>query len=564
MHLFKEDKFFFLNYSRNPNNSLKKDELMLITNFNDLYFSNILNFLFENFKYPYYFKRYDFNSLLKKNLNKNIKQNLYPIIFYDINIIFKRYGLDNLLSISESILYEIQLLIKKFSPHKIIFISFSNLFDYQHYSLNEYVKNLNLDIKKKYAENLIYLDSEYIIKKIGQKNSYDYKLFYKYEIMYSYAFCNELAYKAFQLITSLNGLEKKVLVLDCDNTLWPGIVGELEKNFQEKNNFRSFMHIQNLIKNIQNQGILLILNSKNNYKDVKNFFELNKDIFILKFDDFILKKINWNKKTENMLEISKELKLSIDSFIFLDDSKFEIELMNKTYPEITSILVPESINEYISVINNLHYLFRDATLSSEEDKKRFQDYINNKNRNEIKSIMSYDDYISSLSIVLSININNINNINRYSQMTQKTNQFNLTTKRYTESDIINFIDDDKVDVFSIDVSDKFGSSGITGLAIIKLDKNTAFFDTFLLSCRIIGRNIEEKFIYFIINYLYKHRQIKYIYANFIKTQKNILVSKFYDQNFFELVEESKNYKNYKLKSFDVVCDKNPNIKYKYE
>ncbi len=346
------------------------------------------------------------------------------------------------------------------------------------------------------------------------------------------------------LFMSLYGKSKKVLILDCDNTLWGGVLGEEgENNIQiNKDNVEGkiYRSVQKIVKNFMNEGVLIALCSKNNLEDVDLVFSKNKNM-ILEEKDIVIKKVNWKDKASNIKEISEELNLSLDSFVFVDDSKFEIGLVNKELPEVKTLLVPEALEDYPSSMQSLELDFFKVS-SSSEDKNRTSLYTEEENRKKAKK--SYDsikDYLASLNLKLKIHKENEVVVSRAAQMTQKTNQFNLTTKRYAEEDIKKFIDDNFTKIYSFELSDKFGDYGITGLSICKINKKNeieAEIDTFLMSCRVIGRDIEKVFLEEVLKELFKEG-VSIIKARYKETQKNKQVANFYlDMGFNEGKKEN--------------------------
>ena len=246
----------------------------------------------------------------------------------------------------------------------------------------------------------------------------------------------------------------------------------------------------------------------------------------------------------NLKEISHELNIGLDSFIFIDDSDFEINLVNEQLPEVKLIHVP--LNEIYNYADKIRKEFRIFNVYSEttEDQEKVQQYQAQLERKvNINQFNNIDEYLDSLNIEIKVNKNTYDDIIRVAQLTQKTNQFNLTSKRYTEQDIKNFINNGSI-VLNINVSDNFGDSGITGLAIIKID-NVAYIDTFLLSCRVLGRKIEYKFIYYILNLLQKMGITKVV-AIYQKTNKNEQVKEFYDQVGFNIISDDGLIKTYNL------------------
>jgi len=233
--------------------------------------------------------------------------------------------------------------------------------------------------------------------------------------------------------------------------------------------------------------------------------------------------------------------------VFVDDSSFEVNLIRERLPEITVIQVPERLFIYPKLLRQNIGLFYNLSFVI-EDRKKTEMYKQQVKREAVKKeFTDIEDYIASLGLKMTIYKDKVSIVPRMSQLSLKTNQFNLTTKRYSEEDIKKYIKNDNYIVFAFSVSDKFGDSGITGLCIIYIDtkKHTAYIDTFLMSCRIIGRNIEYAFIDYIISRV-KERNINHVEAQYIKTQKNEQVKDFFLKCSFSLSAERKSVKYYSL------------------
>ena len=335
-------------------------------------------------------------------------------------------------------------------------------------------------------------------------------------------------------------------MLDLDNTLWGGVLGEDGVDgIQIGNTYpgNAFLFFQQAILELKKQGVLLTVCSKNNEDDVFDLWNKHSDI-LLKKKDFVICKINWNDKAANILEISKELNIGLDSIVFVDDNPTERELVKKSLPELTvpdfpqePYLLPQFYNEILTDFFSVHSL-------TEEDLNKSTQYIDNFSRKKFKNNFNdINKFISELEIVLSIEEVNDSNISRFAQMTQKTNQFNLTTKRYTDSDINSFRENSLI--YGLRVKDKFGDNGITALAIISIEDNNAYIDSFLLSCRILGKRIEFEFMKYILLKL-KKMGLKKVYAKYIKTNKNIQTINFYDKLDFKISLSSNELKEYFL------------------
>jgi FkbH-like protein len=260
-------------------------------------------------------------------------------------------------------------------------------------------------------------------------------------------------------------------------------------------------------------------------------------------------RINWNNKADNIKEIASELNIGFDSMIFIDDNQRERELIQQAIPDVAVPDFPEQpflLPVFVQKLTNEYF---DVYALTSEDKNKTRTYQENAKRQQYKaSFTDMESYLRSLEIKLKIEELNDFNLARFAQMTQKTNQFNLTTKRYSEAEINNFNSQNGL-VYGLRVSDRFGEEGITGLMMIKIEGDKGFIDTLLLSCRILGKGIENVFFTIVLLNMKKHG-INILEAEYIKTIKNSQVATFYDDMGFTLISCDKGIKKY---SFDLSC-----------
>lgn len=428
----------------------------------------------------------------------------------------------------------------------LIFNKFSDIhFSTQNIKLSKLGKltsQLNSYIEKKQSDNVVAVDVGKIIQYTGLSHCVSLPHFYDTKMLYTLQFFKMYAQSIKCIAMSANGKTKKILVLDCDNTLWKGILGEdgfenIEMSLETRDG-KLFIEAQAIAVSLNKSGVLIGLCSKNNEQDVDRVLDEHPDM-LLKNKHISIKKINWQDKASNIREMSEELNIGLDSFVFVDDSLFEINLINAQLPEVKTLHVPDNLLDYPQMLrDNLSLFF--SLSHSEEDGKKTEMYKQQVNRASAqKQLGTIEEYLVSLFLKLKIYSDDRSIIPRMAQLTQKTNQFNLTTKRYTEGDIKGFVDSTDSKIMACSVSDKFGNSGITGLAIVNLDRNkkTASIDSFLLSCRVIGRNIEQVFLDYLVKEL-KALAVKIIYASYIKTKKNGQVSRFYTLKGFNKVEDN--------------------------
>lgn len=343
-------------------------------------------------------------------------------------------------------------------------------------------------------------------------------------------FANEWA----AFMNCLLGRRKKCIVLDMDNTLWGSILGEdgIEGikigGTYPGNAFREF---QFRLLNLYHQGIMLAACSKNNEEDVLEVWENHPDM-VLRKKHFAAWRINWQNKAQNIREIAQELNIGLDSMVLFDDNPAERELVRQQLPEVMTPEMPEDPMDFAPFLTGLRVF--DTLSLTQEDKERSMQYISQRQRNGLKNqCKSIKEYYQSLEMQLEIQRANTYNIPRIAQLTQRTNQFNLTAHRYSEGDVRRFAENtNDYLVYCVRVIDKFGDNGITGAAIVRHAERNAEIDTFLLSCRVIGRTVETAFLYYMLNELYD-LGINTVHGKYTKTSKNQVVKTFYSEHGFD-------------------------------
>lgn len=322
--------------------------------------------------------------------------------------------------------------------------------------------------------------------------------------------------------------QKKVLAVDLDNTLWGGVIGE-----DGIENIRlgldqggyPYLRFQESLLTLKKSGILLVICSKNNELDAQEVFRKHPDMR-LKWEDFVSHRVNWNLKSENLKSIAEELNLGISSFAFFDDSSFERTQMREALPEVDVIEVPNDASMYVCALSE--YTGFDALKLSDEDRSRTEMYVTERARKDLRAQSdSLEGFYESLNMEAQILKVTQTQLSRVHQLIQKTNQFNLTTRRYSESDLQSMLagPNSPYEIYALRLKDKLGENGLTGAIIIKKHQNKWEIDTFLLSCRVIGRTVE----YALIRWLAEKAQnenIAHISAQFIPTEKNQVASEF--------------------------------------
>ena len=307
----------------------------------------------------------------------------------------------------------------------------------------------------------------------------------------------------------------KVIALDCDNTLWKGVCGEAGAlNVEIDENHTD---LQEFFIEKYNEGFLLVLSSKNNKEDVWEVFDKHPGMK-LKREHIAAHRINWDPKPQNLLSIAKELNLGINSFIFLDDNEFETDQMTQNCPDVLSLTLPDEDESFSEFLN--HIWAFDYFRITDEDRKRNEMYrVEKQRKTEEENFGTLEDFLKSLEIKVNMKSPEPKDLERAVQLTLRTNQFNLNGVRKTPEEVKSYINNDNSICRIIDVKDRFGEYGIVGLILGKINGNALDVDTFLLSCRVLGRNVEGTILTELENYC-NEKGLSVINLNFQPTQKN--------------------------------------------
>lgn len=404
----------------------------------------------------------------------------------------------------------------------------------------ENIETINKTIRDKFKRNaqVFVFDYNSFCSVIGKENILDYKLYYLGDIKVKPQFVPNLADAYMRYIRAFLGFTKKCIVLDLDNTLWGGIIGENSLDtihLGPTNEGKSFWEFQMALLALQRRGIILAINSKNNPSDALEVIR-NHPYMILREQHFASIRINWINKVENLRSIAKELNIGLDSLIFIDDDPLNRALVSEFLPEVLVPALPIDTSGYLKMLMQLN-LFDNLTIT-EEDKLKGEMYLADKKRREIiESTTDINEYLKMLNISVTIKNAKNENISRISQLTLKTNQFNTTTKRFTEENIAGFINSNLHLVLTVFAKDKFGDNGLTGVVIIEKNENIWLLSSFLLSCRILGRNIEDAVLATIIQ-MASSSNVQKLLAEFIPTKKNDPAKNVFSKSGFNLIENS--------------------------
>lgn len=324
---------------------------------------------------------------------------------------------------------------------------------------------------------------------------------------------------------------KKCIVLDLDNTLWGGIVGEDGLDgikLALSGSGAGFIAFQQALLDLYNRGVILAVNSRNNYEDAIKVIREHPNM-ILKESHFVAMRINWQDKAENILELANELNIGLDSMVFFDDDPTNRATVREMLPDVEVPELPTEPESYAKFLIDLPYFPVGAL--TDEDKMRGNMYVTERLRLEAeKSFGNREEFLKNLGLELQIYFDDLNASARLSQLTEKTNQFNINKNPLTEDEIINLIKHDDYKVVHGRLTDRFGDHGIINVAIIKKQDNAWYVEQLLMSCRVIGRGVEDAFL-FVIGQTAKDNQIKQLKINFKQTEKNKPAEEFVNRNF---------------------------------
>lgn len=396
--------------------------------------------------------------------------------------------------------------------------------------------------------NFFIFDLKELITNVGRKNFYSKKLWYLGGMKFSNYGENIIVEEITNNINALEKSRKKCLVLDLDNTLWGGVVGDIGIENIELSEFKEgarYKDFQKRIKELKELGVLLAICSKNEENYAMDVFEKNKEM-ILKSDDFIIKKINWQPKSKNISEIADELNIGLDSIVFIDDSRFEREEVKSNLPQVIVPEFPEDTSELENFIIDVYKNYFYTINQTEEDKKKTKMYVDNiKRETEKKKSASIDEFLEKLNTKIYLWKLKPENLQRAHQLIHKTNQFNLTTKRYSEKQLQEFMNDPYYEIYVSRVEDKFGDNGIVFLLIAKKDDKKILIDSLIMSCRVMERFIEDRIISYLEDQWFEDG-FEEIESTYLKTERNKPVENLFERLGYEVTYKDENKKIYRL------------------
>ena len=398
-------------------------------------------------------------------------------------------------------------------------------------SLSYQVRKLNfelMNLSQQYP-NLFICDIAGLQNKFGRDFMFAPNVYVSTEMILSVDALPYVASRVMDIICAIKGQFKKCLILDLDNTVWGGIIGDDGvEGIQLGHGLgigKAFTEFQMWVKKLKQRGIIICVVSKNDEETAKEPFEHHPDM-VLKLDDIAVFQANWETKVDNIRTIQRILNIGFDSMVFLDDNPFERNIVRENIPGITVPELPEDPGEYLEYLYSLN-LFETASYS-QADKDRTKQYQVEAQRVSLqKTFENEADFLKSLDMVSTVSGFTKFNTPRIAQLSQRSNQFNLRTVRYTEADITALAEDPNVIDLSFTLEDKFGDNGLIAVIIMKRqDAETLFVDTWLMSCRVLKRGMEN----FTLNTMVERaRKAGYqrIIGEYLPTTKNKMVEQHY-------------------------------------
>lgn len=380
------------------------------------------------------------------------------------------------------------------------------------------------------------LDFDKLCADVGYRNSHDDKMWHLGRAPLAAPLLPALARTQALFIQAIQGPPRKCLVLDLDDTLWGGVIGEsgvagikLGSTYPG-NVYREF---QQAVLELHRRGILLAINSKNNPGDVDEVFATHPDM-VLRKEHFASIRVNWRDKPANMVEIARELNIGVDSLVFFDDNPVERALVRQTLPDVLTLEVPSDPVHYVKILKESG-AFERLSLTDEDRRRGLMYQEEVARRQLLETSASLGEFLKSLQVAVSIRAVDHFSFPRVLDLLHKTNQFTLTTRRHSSAQLTAMIEDPQSGVFSLRAGDRFGDNGIVGVAIVRAREDTAHVDSFLMSCRVIGRDIETALLVHLVDWA-RRRGLRVMEGQFIPTAKNAPAADFYARHGFAPVD----------------------------
>lgn len=412
--------------------------------------------------------------------------------------------------------------------------------------------------------NVYILPYRHMVEQLGEENAFSLKTWYLGKILHTNEAQKRLSSLIREKVVLQGRTAKKVLLLDLDNTLWGGLAGEADHTpivLSDDHGGLAYKNLQRVIWQMQRQGVILGIVSKNNEEDAMEILE-NHPHQVLRPECFAVRRINWQPKHENILQMAEELNLGLDSFVFWDDNPTERELVASMLPEVTVPDFPDKPEELAPAMVEIYRNFFEKAAVTKEDLEKTKQYADNAKRNQLQAqVQNFEEYLKQLDIVITPE-DPAANIVRLVQLVNKTNQFNLTTRRYEQAQMQQVVEDPQRKVFLYRVADCFGDNGIVAAGIVEIQEadgnagettgskvgkatsegaagetvKSALIEELVMSCRVMGKNIEYAIVEDMENALLAEG-CQFVEASYLPTAKNKPVETLYEKLGYTVIEK---------------------------
>lgn len=408
-------------------------------------------------------------------------------------------------------------------------------------------KWVNLELGLNAPSFLHVCDLEFLAHRRGGTHAHDPRGWFESKQPGSPALLADLAHEIAHLIGALRRPPKKVLALDLDNTLWGGVIAddglegiEIGDTSPRGEAFKAF---QRYIVSLKERGTLLALCSKNYPEKAEEAFRQHPEM-VLRLEDFVARKINWEPKSENLRQMAAELNLGLDSFAFVDDNPAEIEIVRQFAPEVATVLLGDDPATYVHQLQDCR-LFEPHRITSEDLGRTDTYQAEAKRKAMFAAVTDMGAYLASLEMEAVIREFTATDAPRLAQLINKSNQFNLTTRRRTEAEVLALVNDADRPAFCVRLRDRFGDHGLISIVILEFREGTLGIDTWLMSCRVLKRQVEDEVLNEIVR-LAQARGCSRLEGTYFPTAKNAMVRDFYARMGFALVSEDERSRRFAL------------------
>jgi FkbH-like protein len=397
-------------------------------------------------------------------------------------------------------------------------------------SVTAHIEKFNDSLPLVLPTGSVVFDMRHLASRFGLDRWEDSRLWHHSKHPFALDAQGSVAFAGARVLAAFRGRARKCLVLDLDNTLWGGVIGDdgisgIRVGPDGGSVGEAFAAFQSWLKALTQRGIALAVCSKNNERLAREPFE-HKDGMVLTLDDFVSFKANWDNKADNLREIAQELNLGLESFVFVDDNPAERALVRRELPYVAVPEMPTDPADYISALTAGAW-FESISITN-EDLTRVQAYRSNVARQEAQAgATDLDAYLDSLEMEAHWGTVDSSTLARVAQLVNKTNQFNLTTKRYSEAQIQALAASPDTWVGRFSLKDRFGDHGLIAVVILRFADTDAIIDTWVMSCRVFARQMEY-FTFDIIRKIVRQRQARYLSGMYVPSPKNAVVADLYN------------------------------------